>query len=148
MTVEEAICARVEGLADVVAIAGSRVYLDKAPQGTAYPVVVVQLVDDVNGYHLRGPNGLQRARVQVDAYAHEGSGVDAYAVASSLADAINGDGLGPYASGLSGWYGHIGDDPGISVQGCFRIDRTRYYEAEEVQHVRIRQDYYVDFQEG
>ncbi len=147
MTVEEAICARVEGLTAVIALAGTRVYLDKAPQGTAYPVVVVQLVDDVNFYHLRGPNGLQRARVQVDAYAQETSGVDAYAVAAELAESINGDGLGLYASGLSGWYGHIGD-PGISVQGCFRIDRTRYYEAEEVQHVRIRQDYYVDFVAG
>ncbi len=147
MTVEEAICARVEGLADVVAIAGTRVYLDKAPQGTAYPVVVVQLVDDVNFYHLRGPYGLQRARVQVDGYVQEVSGLDAYAVAAELADAINGDGLGPNASGLSGWHGQVGS-PGISVQGCFRIDRTRYYEAEEVQHVRIRQDYYVDFVEG
>jgi Protein of unknown function (DUF3168) len=144
VTVEEAICQRVESLADVIALAGSRVYLDKAPQGDPYPVVVVQLIDDPDDYHLRGPDGARRARVQVDVYAHESSGVDAYDQATMLAEAINGDGLGPDATGLSGFIGTIGS-LGLEVTGCFRIDRVRGYEAEDMRELRIRQDYYVHF---
>ncbi len=144
MTVEEAICARVESLTPVTTLVGSRVYLDKAEQGAPYPLVVVQLVDDIAGYHLRGPNGSSRARVQTDVYAQEASGVDPYDQASTLAEAIHGDGHGTSASGIHGWIGAVGS-PAFEVLGCFRVDRTRGYEGEEMRVVRIRQDYYVEF---
>ncbi len=148
MTVEEAICARVESLTAVIALAGTRVYLDKAPQGSSYPVVVVQEIDDGRTYHFRGPNGLRKARIQVDAYIQEASGEDVKATLIALADAIEGDGLGPNASGLSGWFGQIGS-PGINVQGCFFIDRTTPpFMGEELNLLRIRQDYYVNYSAG
>ena len=148
MTVEEAIRTRIETLAPVIALVGDRVYLDKAPQGTEYPVIVVQLIDDPASYHLRGPHGLRRARVQVDAYATETSenGNDAYLEASALAEAIHGDGLGPNATGIAGWFGTIDGSPDLTIQGCFCIDRTRGYEAEDMREIRIRQDFYVNFQ--
>lgn len=142
MTVEEAIRARVASLSAVTAIAGARVYLDTLPQGVTYPAVLVQLVDDPDRYHLRGPEGLCRARVQVDAYVHEESGVDAYAVVAELAAAINGDGLGRSASGISGWAGGVGSPP-FEVTGCLRLDRMRRYDPEELRVLSMRQDYYV-----
>ncbi len=146
MTVEEAIRERIETLSPVVALVGDRVYLDKAPQSTAFPVVVVQLIDDPGAYHLRGPQNPRRARIQVDVYATETAtnGGDAYADAAAVADAIHGDGLGPGASGIAGWFGSAGS-PALDIQGCFCIDRTRGYEAEDMREVRIRQDFYVDF---
>jgi hypothetical protein len=142
MTVEEAIRARILMLSAVTAVVGTRVWLDKLPQSPIYPCARVQLIDDPASYHLRGPDGTTRARVQVDAYAKEGAGGDPYGQVTALAAAINGNGLGDSATGLSGWRGVIGS-PAFEVTGCFRIDRTRRYDPEELRILTMSQDYYV-----
>lgn len=142
MTVEEAIAARVADLAPVTALVSSRVYLDRLPQAVTYPAVLVQLVSDPPQYHLRGRK--YRARVQVDAYAREASGVDAYAAAANLAAAIDGDGKGPAATGLSGWKGSVGSPPFV-ILGCFRTSRLRRYDPDELNLLTMSQDYFVDY---
>ena len=144
MTVEEAIRARVAGLAAVVALAATRVYLGKLPQGPTYPCVRVSLVDDPEGYHLRGADGLPQARVQVDAYALEDSGVDVYANAAALATAIDGDGAG---SGLAGFAGTIGGGlgAGLEIFGCFRVNRLQRYDPDELRVLTMTQDYLVSY---
>lgn len=142
MTVEEAIAARVADLAPVVALVGTRVYLDRQPQAGAYPAVRVQLVSDPPVYHLRGRK--YRARVQVDAYAREASGVDAYAEVTELSDAIDGDSNGSAASGLSGWKGSVGSPPFV-ILGCFRTSRLRRYDPDELNLLTMSQDYLVDY---
>lgn len=144
MTVEEVIVERVAALAPVVAIVGARVFLDRLPNSVTMPAVLVQLVDDLDGFHLRGKNKPQRARVQVDAYAHEESGVDPYAQVVDLAEAIDGDGKGPAATGLSGWTGHVGSPPFV-VHSCFRTSRLRRYDPDEVNLLRMSQDYIVTY---
>lgn len=138
-----AIAERVADLAPVVAIVGARVYLDRLPQSPLYPCVLVQLVDDIRAYHLRGPNGSQTSRVQVDALAKKVSGAYPYQAASDLADAIDGDGRGDGASGLSGFLGTIGGSPGLEILGCFTIDRRRQYDPDELLVVTVSQDYLV-----
>lgn len=142
MTVEEVVTARVAALAAVVSLAGSRVYLDKLPQSPTFPAVRVQLIDGLAGYHLRGPDGVSKARVQVDAYAHEDSGADPYAAVMALTDAINGDGFGTAATGLSGWKGEVGSPPFI-VLGCFRTNRLRRYDPDELRLLTMSQDFMV-----
>lgn len=137
---------RVAGLSPVTALASSRVYLDQMPQSPQYPCVRVQLVDDLSAYHLRGPNGRGTARVQVDAFSKKASGVDPYQGASDLADAINGNGLGANASGLSGFVGTIGGSPGVEILGCFTIDRRRQFDPDELNVVTVSQDYRVEYQ--
>jgi len=144
MTVEEAICERIEQLGAVTALVGTRVYLDKLPQAPTYPAVRVQLVDDLSSQHLRGPNGLARGRVQVDAFAHEESGVDPYAQVARLAAAIHGDGLGPSASGLEGWIGTLGS-PAVEIVECARVLRLRRYDPDELQVLTMSQDYIVGY---
>jgi hypothetical protein len=144
VTVEEAITARVEGLAAVIALAGDRVYLDKLPQSPTYPAVRVQLIDDPTTYHLRGPNGLSRARVQVDHYVHEDSGEDPYAAITALEAATKGDGKGTAATGLSGWKGSVGSPP-FAVRGCFRTNRLRRYDPDELRVLTMSVDYIVWF---
>lgn len=140
MTPEQAVAERLLDIAGVTAIVGERVYVDKLPQGGTFPAVLVQLVSEPTDYHLRG--GLRdRARVQVDAYASEATGVDAYAQVMSLADAIHGDDAG---SGLSGWVGEIGS-PALRITGILRVDRSRGYEPDELRLLRQRQDYMVHF---
>jgi hypothetical protein len=142
MTVEEAIAARVADLAPVIALVSGRVYLEKLPQSVIFPAVLVQLVSDPVQYHLRGVK--YRARVQVDAYAREASGVDAYADVTELAAAIDGDSRGPAASGLSGWKGHVGSPPFV-IQGCFRTSRLRRYDPDELNLLTMSIDYMVSY---
>lgn len=145
MTVEEVIAARLATLAPVIALVGARVYLDRLPQAVTYPAVRVQLIDDLRGYHLRGENQPQQARVQVDAYVNEASGVDPYAQVASLADAIDGDGKGPAASGLSGWKGRVGSPPFV-VLSCFRANRLRpRYDPDELNVLTMTQDFLVTY---
>jgi hypothetical protein len=118
--------------------AGSRVYLLILPQSPTLPAVRVQLIDDFGITHLRGGgSGLRTARVQVDAYAREGSGTDPYTVASDLADEINGDDAG---SGLSGYRGTVS---GMEIQSVAFVDRQALFEADELRLVRVRQDFFV-----
>ena len=142
MRVETAILTRLVGLAPVTALAGTRVYLDVLPQAPTYPCVRVSLIDELPAYHARGPVGVRWARVQVDAFAAVASGVDPYDQAEVLAEAIEGDGAGPAASGLSGWIGEIGS-PALSVLGVFRATRTRLYDPDELRVVTMSQDFIV-----
>ena len=141
MTVEEAIRARLLTLTALTALVSTRVYLDKLPQSPTYPCVRVTLVDELSEYHLRGGEGYRRARVQVDVYARELSGVDPYALAATVADTINGPDDG---TGLSGWAGRVGS-PGLEICGVFRVDRRRFYDPEELKVLTMSQDYQVAF---
>jgi hypothetical protein len=143
MTVEEAIRARVESLSAVTAIVGTRVWLDKLPQNPTFPAVLVRLVSDPRGQHLRGPDGLPVARVQVDAIAKEGS-TDVYMVATELEQAIFGDGLGRTASGLFGWVGSIGS-PGVEIRGITATARVPRYDPDELTQLVMSRDYFVRF---
>lgn len=138
MTPEEAVAAVVLDVAG--SLVGDRVYVDKIPQAATYPLVRVALVHEPTDYHLKGGHRY-RARVQVDAYAHEASGVDPYAQVMTIADAIHGDDAG---SGLSGWRGNLGSPP-FRVDSVQRIERTREYDPDELRLLRQRQDYWIFF---
>lgn len=145
MTIEAAIAERLLDISALTALIGDRVYQMKLRQGAIYPAVRIQQISAQDEVHLRGPVGLERARIQVDAFMNEvGSW---YATCAAVADAIHGDGLGPSASGLHGWSGDIGGSPAsIRVVLIERIDRRPDYEAGELRIVRIRQDYRVHWQ--
>lgn len=141
MTPEEAVLARIVTLNTT---AGSRVYQLRLEQQATLPAVRVQLIDDLDAYHLRGGAGLKRSRVQVDAFAVESSGGDPYATAQLLADEINGDDAG---SGLSGFAGFVqgAGSPGLDVAAIVRVFRRAEYESAELRQVRIQQDYIVHY---
>lgn len=142
MSPEEAVRARIMTVAAVTAIVDSRVYMHKLPQSPVYPNVLVTLVTpEDTEYHLRGEVGLKKVRVQVDAYARGISGVDPYAMASTLAQAIHGDGEG---SGLSGFSGDIGS-PALRIFLITRLSRRPDYDPEELRVLRMSQDYQVIF---
>lgn len=144
MTVEEACAARIAGLAAVIALVGDRVYTDVLPEAATFPCVLVKLVDDLTGQHLRGPDGHPIARVQVDALVREASGVDAYTQVVTLADAIHGDGLGTAASGLFGWIGGVGSPP-LEIQSVTGGTRTPRYDPEELRVLTMSRDYLVRY---
>ena len=140
MTIEDAVVARLAGLPAVSALVSTRVYRDKLPQDPNYPCIRVTLVSEQLDYHLRG-GGLKTARIQVDAYARERSGVDPSALAATVADAVHGDDAG---SALSGWTEAVGS-PALHIQSCLRVDRRRYYDPDELRVVTMSQDYQVTY---
>lgn len=141
MTIEEAISRKVALL-----LAGSPevpVSLDILPESPVYPAVCVRLIGPVETrYTLDGTVKLERALIQVDAFALEGNGNDPYADATELAERIHGR---PGVEGLSGWRGIIDDGGSPStpfvVTGIFREDRRRQYDPDVPRVVTIQQDY-------
>lgn len=147
MTIEEAIVERLLAIGPVTDIVGDRIYQLRLPQKPTLPAIRVQLIDDVPSYHLRGTFGMSPARIQVDDYTEEGGGIDPYAQATALAQAIAGDwadGSPAPPHGLSGWRGHLGGSPPTIAVGFIRhVDRGVIYEPGELRQVRVRQDFIV-----
>lgn len=138
------ICARVESLTPVAALVGSRVYLETLPQSPTFPAIRVTLIDDGEPQQLRGPEGLARARVQIDHYVEATSGVDAYSAGVALEAAVHGDGLGPAASGIAGWSGRIGS-PSPGIQNCAPQTRIAHYDAGARRVLTMTRDYLVSY---
>lgn len=66
---EEDFRALLLGDASVLALCSGRVNFADHPQGQPLPAIVLTLIDDAEGHHLKGPDGLSTGRVQVDCYA-------------------------------------------------------------------------------
>ena len=144
--IEMAIADRVAGLAPVVAIAGARVYLDRLPQSPTYPCVRVELVDDLAHDAPAGPGGPgHRAHPGRRLRRSQVSGADPYQVASDLADAIEGDGLG---DGASGCRVSRHDRRQSRAARCWGFpDRSAgaEYDPDELRVITISQDYRVEY---
>ncbi|RHZ90510.1 DUF3168 domain-containing protein [Cereibacter sphaeroides] len=66
----------------ITALVGPRVNFGRHPQGEPLPALVLTTVSDREGLTLDGPDGLQRARVQIDCWA------DHYGEAKHLSRAV------------------------------------------------------------
>lgn len=66
---EEDLRALLLGAPAVAALVGLRVNFGRHPQGEPLPALVLTTVSDREGLTLDGPDGLQRARVQIDCWA-------------------------------------------------------------------------------
>lgn len=66
---QAALRARLVAASAVTALVGQRVYWVDRPQGHALPAVTLQTVSEEREQNLKGFEGLQRARVQVDIWA-------------------------------------------------------------------------------
>lgn len=139
MTVEEAILARVSDDVDVAARVGTRVHQLKLPETPTLPAVRVQLIDDPETKHLRGPDGTKAARVQLDAYEDENA-IDPYGSVTEIAAYIN-------ASLVVEPFVISGSPTEVRVHCCERKNRRVLYEADELRLIRVFQDYIVWYRE-
>jgi hypothetical protein len=132
MSAEIAVAGRLEADYAVSSLVSDRVYQLKLPQDGELPAIRVQLIDNPQMKHLRGPDGTTGARVQVDAYDMEASGADPYASVEDIANAVN-DALvyEPFTVGS------------VRVLSARREDRRALFEGDEKNTVRIMQDYIV-----
>ncbi|MWP40199.1 DUF3168 domain-containing protein [Rhodobacter sphaeroides] len=79
---EEALRALLLASGGVTAHVQTRVNFGRHPQGEPLPALVLSTVSDREGLTLAGPDGLQRARVQIDCYA------GSYGAAKQLSRAV------------------------------------------------------------
>lgn len=131
MSAEIAVRARLMATTAVTTLVSTRIYTLKLPDTPTYPAIRVQLIDEPQRKHLRGPHGLTRARVQVDTYVREAS-ADPYGTLHAIADAVKTALVfAPFTQGT------------VSVQSAERIDRRTLREADELNLLRMMQDFYV-----
>lgn len=131
MSVEIAVRARLLSETAVTTLVLARVYTQKLPDTAKFPAVRVQLIDEPQGKHLRGPQGTTRARVQVDTYVAEGA-ANPYGSLVSIANAVaTALVFEPFTQGA------------VYVQSAQRIDRRPLREADEINLLRMLQDFYV-----
>jgi hypothetical protein len=140
VTPAEAVRTRLLSLSVVTSIVGQRVRTMRLAQNETFPAVRVQEISTVEPMQLRGSVGLLTSRVQVDSYAEETSGVDAYAQARDLDAAVHGDGAG---SGLCGFSGTVGS---MTVHAILPMSRVPMSEVEEPRRfLRIMREYEVHY---
>jgi hypothetical protein len=92
---EEALIARLLGIAAVSGMVGTRVYPGSRPQGSALPAVVLNRISGGPLYADDGEVGLEQARIQIDCWAAT------YSAAKKLARAVT--------ASLSAFEGTVGE---------------------------------------
>ena len=80
------------------AVGGNRVYSITFPQGTDAPSVLMTRISGLGEFHLRGPSGLNRNRVQLGAWAP--SVAEACELAQLVKARLNGH-AGPMGTGTT-----------------------------------------------
>lgn len=143
MTLTEAVRTHLLTLSAVTALVGTRIRVLTLGQNdtSAGPAIRLQQIGGAEEMHLRGSVGVRRSRLQVDAYAQQGAadGLNSYASASAVADAVHGDGAG---SGLCAFTGTVGGSFEIDVI-LPASDVREMYEGDELRQVRLSRDYWV-----
>lgn len=145
MSIAAAIRAHVLTLSPVTSIVGTRVRLVKTLQSEpVFPVLRIQRISQsVVVGHMRGFGPVKRARIQIDAIAMEGSGIDVYERATALDRAVEGPGDG---TGLLGFSGDIGS-PSVRIHVIQGDGVREGYDPAELKQFKVMHDYLVDFSE-
>jgi hypothetical protein len=139
VTVSDAIRDLLLSFAPVRAIVGTRIYVLRLPQSPTLPAIRLQRIDANEELHLRGPSGIQVARVQVDSVSLSGT------QAETLDAAVHGDGV---TTGLRAWRGFVDGSPGSFEILVIRPAGVREgYDALELKQYKVMRDYMVTYRD-
>ena len=128
---ETVLVALLEADSGWTALAGARLYDTRAPQNTARPYAIFQLVDDIEDRHLAGRSGLHRARYQFDFYADSKAEARALAAAANPALEITSRRM----------------VAGLDVRGIIRLDMRDLDDGAATQLYRRSVDYQITWRE-
>jgi hypothetical protein len=117
----------------VQAIIGTRFYPVTLPEDPLYPCASYQLISDVPDYLLKGQQGIEVKRIQVDTWS--GGATNA-----SYLDAKNAQGA--LRALLEGYVGLLSD--GTRIAGVFVHDAVDLFE-QDARAYRTRTDYLIHF---
>lgn len=133
MTVEHAVRDRLMADATVASLVADRVYQLVLAQQPTLPAIRIQLIDEPQSYHFRGPDGSKRARVQIDSFGREAAG---YLAVNEVAEAVEG--------ALSGLRFTVPGSPSdLQITAAFLDARRVLYEGEELRLVRVLQEFII-----
>ena len=109
--------AKLKSLEAVTALIGQSVWPIIAPQGTAYPHLVYQVLSDDPVNSAGGTTPTSNMKIRIAALALVSGGQSAYTAAWALASAVRGDCDPAAPTGISGWQ----DDQGSvwHLEDCF-----------------------------
>lgn len=111
MTIEAALRAILLREPAIASVVEGRIYLDMAPQGTAYPLLVLELADEDADQDLRGLTNRRVATIGIAAWAKGSAEASGRMVARGLAETIRRLLVGPVKSGEGAiWIDAIDDD--------------------------------------
>lgn len=134
--IERGLINRLLADANVTGLAGTRVYLNRAREGAAFPNVVLTRIDSPRVQSMAGPSGLAHPRIQIDSRAQNPTD------ARQLADYIR--------KSLDGYKGYL--PPNFTVQGCHL--ETEHdapddpFNADDTATFRMIQDFTVWWEEA
>lgn len=114
---EEAFRALLRASNDVTAFSGDRINWGAHPQSHPWPAIVLTVISDGEGHTLGGPDGLSRARVQVDCYALT------YAAAKTMSRAVR-TALDGFRGGIFQGVFLAGVRDGTDTSGSDRLFRS------------------------
>lgn len=97
------------------------------PNGAGYPGVVLNTIDDLEPTHMRGPDGMSKARVQIDCYGltYAGAKTTANTIRAALAGAKQGRFQGIFFDGLRDSYDDDKTTPTHRVSMDFMVNYER-----------------------
>lgn len=119
----------------IAAIVVDRCYPVILPQGEDRASIVYTRISAQGDYHMRGPSGLARPRIQIDSWAASVGEVSALSLAVKLR-----------LEGFRGVMPWNGGSSSANVQGLFFESEFDDYDAASHHH-RVSQDYFVWFEE-
>ena len=128
--IEEALPARLEAVAAVTNLVGTRIYPVRAPQGATRPFVTVQRISAVREVAFGVNPGLARPRFQVTAWA--ATYAEAKAVQTAVRQALER---------------HRGTTLGVEILDCF-VDNDEDLMDDEVNLFGAATDFFVHHREA
>lgn len=128
MTLEEGLYDYLPAQGSFSAVAGSRIYPDKAPQDVTEPYVVYTRISTDADRALSGPTGLESARIMFELYGTKAQVISLRGVIKTLLD------------GFSGTMGTV------SVDNCYQVDDSGTWE-DGVKHYRSSLDFLITHRE-
>lgn len=124
-------------------VGGARVYAIKLPQGETRASIVYSKISGIGDYHLQGPSGLARPRIQIDCWAPDADGI-----AGPDASAALGRLVKERIDGFRGSMPYGSDSPQASVEvlAAF-LDSEREDYDDTAKLYRTSLDYLIWFRE-
>jgi len=138
VTIDTAMRARLLSLSPVTTLVGTSVWAGpKWPQKPELPAILVFIASQVERMHTRGPDVFS-ATIQVNSRALSRAG------ALAVDAAVQGNGLGPNATGLKGWKGTAS---GIVVHAVLpALGFSEGFDPDELQQYVVRRFFNVQFE--
>ena len=123
MTIESALFSYLSTKASVIAVVGTKIFPEVAPESALYPFITYQVLGDTPEHHMTSAAGLTNVSMQIDVWA------DTFASSVTISEVIR--------NALDGFTGDMGSE-NLSIRTCHLENRLSLAEPDaESEHLPI-----------